>query len=136
MNEWFQKEWAGLAQVFQIRRTVTQKGEERREIVYGITNAPRTKADAKRLLELNRKHWWIENRLHYPRDVTDGEKMLLKCVREAGPRSLSRPQWGITRPAGFCGGEQCGQANEAFLCTTARSPSIAAWQAFQAIRVN
>ena len=70
MNEWFQKEWAGIAQVFRIRRTVKEKGEERREIVYGITNLPRNKADAKRLLELNRKHWWIENRLHYRRDVT------------------------------------------------------------------
>ncbi len=73
MNEWFQKEWAGIAQVFQIRRTVKEKGEERREIVYGITNVPRNKADAKRLLELNRKHWFIENRLHYRRDVTLGE---------------------------------------------------------------
>lgn len=73
MNEWFQKEWAGIAQVFRIRRTVKEKGEERREIVYGITNVPRNKADAKRLLELNRKHWWIENRLHYRRDVTLGE---------------------------------------------------------------
>jgi predicted transposase YbfD/YdcC len=73
MNEWFQKEWAGIAQVFRIRRTVKEKGEERRERVYGITNVPRNKADAKRLLELKRKHWFIENRLHYRRDVTLGE---------------------------------------------------------------
>ncbi|GAC1436505.1 MAG: ISAs1 family transposase [Ktedonobacteraceae bacterium] len=73
MNEWFEKEWAGIAQVFQIRRTVQEKGEERVEIVYGMTNVPRKKAPAKRLLELNRKHWHIENRLHYRRDVTLGE---------------------------------------------------------------
>jgi predicted transposase YbfD/YdcC len=73
MNEWFEKEWAGLAQVFMIRRSVKEKGEERNEIVYGITNLPRKKADAKRLLEVNRKHWSIENRLHYRRDVTLGE---------------------------------------------------------------
>jgi predicted transposase YbfD/YdcC len=73
MNEWFEKEWAGIAQVFQIRRTVQEKGEERVEIVYGMTNVPRKKAAAKRLLELNRKHWHIENRLHYRRDVTLGE---------------------------------------------------------------
>jgi predicted transposase YbfD/YdcC len=73
MNDWFEQEWAGIAQVFRIRRTVTVKGEERRELVYGITNVPRKKANAKRLLELNRKHWWIENRLHYRRDVTLGE---------------------------------------------------------------
>jgi predicted transposase YbfD/YdcC len=73
MNDWFHNDWAGMAQVFRIRRTVTAKGEERTEIVYGITNGPRNKADAKRLLELTRKHWWIENRLHYRRDVTLGE---------------------------------------------------------------
>ena len=73
MNDWFTKDWAGIAQVFCIRRTVKEKGEERTEIVYGITNLPRNKADAKRLLELNRKHWWIENRLHWRRDVTLGE---------------------------------------------------------------
>lgn len=73
MNEWFEQEWAGIAQVFQIRRTVQEKGQERVEIVYGMTNAPRKKAAAKRLLEWNRKHWHIENRLHYRRDVTLGE---------------------------------------------------------------
>ncbi len=73
MNEWFEKEWAGIAQVFMIRRTVKEKGEKRIEIVYGMTNVPRKKADAKRILEVNRKHWHIENRLHYRRDVTLGE---------------------------------------------------------------
>lgn len=70
MNEWFQQEWAGIAQVFMIRRTVRIKEEERVETVYGLTNLPRKKADARCLLELNRKHWRIENRLHYRRDVT------------------------------------------------------------------
>ena len=73
MNEWFEKDWAGIAQVFMIRRSVKEKGEERIEIVYGITSVPRKNADAKRVLELNRKHWFIENRLHYRRDVTLGE---------------------------------------------------------------
>jgi predicted transposase YbfD/YdcC len=73
MNAWFEKDWAGIAQVFMIRRTVKEKGEERVEIVYGMTSVPRKKADAKRILELNRKHWFIENRLHYRRDVTLGE---------------------------------------------------------------
>ena len=73
MNDWFEPEWAGIAQVFLIRRTVKAKGTERVELVYGMTSLPRKKADAKRLLDLNRKHWWIENRLHYRRDVTLGE---------------------------------------------------------------
>ena len=70
MNEFFQKDWAGIAQVYKIRRTITEKGEKRIEEAYGITNLPREKANAQRLLELNRKHWHIENRLHYRRDVT------------------------------------------------------------------
>ena len=53
MNEWFEKEWAGIAQVFVIRRYVKQGEKEREEIVYGFTNLPRKKAKAKRLLELN-----------------------------------------------------------------------------------
>ncbi len=73
MNEWFEKEWAGIAQVFLRRRTVKEKGEERVEIVYAMTNVPRKKADAKRRLEWNRKPWLIENRLHSRRDVTLGE---------------------------------------------------------------
>jgi predicted transposase YbfD/YdcC len=73
MNEYFRKDWAGIAQVFMIRRTVKEKGEERVEIVYGISNLPRKKANARRLLELNQKHWYVENRLHYRRDVTLGE---------------------------------------------------------------
>jgi len=73
MNDWFEKEWAHIAQVFMIRRTVKRRGKERIEVVYGMTNVPRKKANAKRVLELNRKHWYIENRLHYRRDVTLGE---------------------------------------------------------------
>lgn len=73
MNGYFKEDWTGIAQVFMIRRHVIEKGKERTEIVYGITNLPRKKADAEYLLELNRKHWCIENRLHYRRDVTLGE---------------------------------------------------------------
>jgi predicted transposase YbfD/YdcC len=73
MNEWFEKEWTGTAQVFMIRKMVKEKGEETIKLSYGITNVSRVHADAKRILELKRKHWLIENRLHYRRDVTLGE---------------------------------------------------------------
>ena len=43
------------------------------EVVHGISSLSPERADAKRLLELNRGHWGIENRLHYVRDVTMGE---------------------------------------------------------------
>jgi predicted transposase YbfD/YdcC len=73
MNEWFECEWAGIAQVFMIKTTIQEKGEKRTEITYGMTSVPRKKANAARILDLKRKHWCIENRLHYRRDVTLGE---------------------------------------------------------------
>ena len=54
-------------------KTIKEKGEERRERSYGITSVPRKHANAARILDLKRKHWLIENRLHYRRDVTLGE---------------------------------------------------------------
>lgn len=73
MNAWFEKEWAGVAQIFKIRRRVKTRENEREEIVYGLTNVPRKQAGARRLLRLNQAHWAIENKLHYRRDVTLGE---------------------------------------------------------------
>jgi len=73
MNEWFYKDWAGISQVYMIRRKRKSRKKEEEEIAYGITNLPRKNADAERLLYLNRKHWSIENRLHYRKDVTLGE---------------------------------------------------------------
>jgi len=73
MNEWFETEWAGIAQVFRLRRHVKDGDKEREEVVYGVTNLPRKKATAARLLALQQAHWRVENRLHYRRDVTLGE---------------------------------------------------------------
>jgi predicted transposase YbfD/YdcC len=70
MNEWFKTEWAAMAQVFRIRRYVKEGEKEREEMVYGVSNLPRKKANASRLLALQQAHWRIENRLHYRRDVT------------------------------------------------------------------
>lgn len=70
------------AQVFCIQRhrleMVTQKN--RTETVYGITSLGPQKADPARLLQLNRGHWTIENRLHYVRDFTFDEDRC--CVRK------------------------------------------------------
>ncbi len=75
MNAWFETEWAGVAQVFRLRRDVKEGDKEREERVYGLTNLPRHKANASRLLALQQAHWRIENRLHWRRDVTDSGKM-------------------------------------------------------------
>ncbi len=70
LNDFLAGHWAGVAQVFRLTRTVYEKGTMRREVVYGITSLPPTRASAARLLALVRAHWKIENRLHWRRDVT------------------------------------------------------------------
>jgi len=50
-----------------------KSGERSEETIYGITSLPPEKALPPRLLELNRGHWSIENRLNYVRDVTFDE---------------------------------------------------------------
>jgi predicted transposase YbfD/YdcC len=58
---------------FRVRRWGIRQGKPYEEMVHGITSLPPERADAKRLLELVREHWRIENSLHYIRDVTLGE---------------------------------------------------------------
>src|SRR6266567_2129425 len=70
LNAFLGGQWAGVAQVFQVTRTVYEDGQMRREVVYGITSLSPTRASAARLLALLRAHWRIENRLHWRRDVT------------------------------------------------------------------
>lgn len=70
LNEFLGGQWAGVAQVFQLTRTVSEDGQIRREVVYGITSLSPARASAARILALVRAHWRIENRLHWRRDVT------------------------------------------------------------------
>ena len=45
MNNWFETEWAGVAQVFRLRRDVKDGDKEREEIVYGLTNLRRRESE-------------------------------------------------------------------------------------------
>jgi len=94
MNEWFEVEWAGMAQVFRLRRWVKDGDKEREETVYGVTNLPRKKATAARLLSLQQAHWRIENRLHYRRDVTMGEDACQVRITGA-PQALAALNGGV-----------------------------------------
>jgi hypothetical protein len=67
------QKWPGLRQGFELVRERTAKGQTTVEVAYGITSLRPEQADARRLLELVREHWRIENCLHYVRDVTLGE---------------------------------------------------------------
>jgi predicted transposase YbfD/YdcC len=68
-------DWPGLHQVMKLERTVINKttGEVRDEIVYGVTSLSPQRAMPAQLNELWRKHWTIENKLHWVRDVTFDE---------------------------------------------------------------
>lgn len=71
LNEW--AEWPHLAQVARLVTRVTKRGATKRETHYLITSLPVEAASPKRLLQLSRGHWGIENRLHWVRDVTFDE---------------------------------------------------------------
>lgn len=73
LNEWLATTWPGVEQVFCIQRTSSRQGQRHTQTVYGITNLSPMQASAARLLELVRRHWRVENRLHWRRDVTLGE---------------------------------------------------------------
>jgi hypothetical protein len=66
-------DWPSVGQVFELERVRELPGTTEVEVVYGITSLTREQADARRLLDLVRGHWGIENRLHWVRDVTLGE---------------------------------------------------------------
>jgi predicted transposase YbfD/YdcC len=68
-------DWPGLHQVMKLERMVINKttGEVRDETVYGVTSLSPQRATPAQLNELWRKHWTIENKLHWVRDVTFDE---------------------------------------------------------------
>lgn len=66
--------WPHLTQVFKLESwRYDRAGLRSNEVRYGVTSLPREVAGPKRLLELVRGEWGIENGLHYRRDVTLGE---------------------------------------------------------------
>ena len=78
-------EFAGAAQVAQVRRTVTRKGKKTVEVVYLITSSD---ADPATLAAWVRGHWHIENKLHWVRDVTYQEDKSLVRTGNA-PRVMA-----------------------------------------------
>ena len=66
-------DWPHLAQVCRTERIVHHKGKTRRELAYAVTSLSPQQADPRRLLELWRGHWGIENRVFWVRDETMDE---------------------------------------------------------------
>jgi predicted transposase YbfD/YdcC len=95
-----------VAQVARIERGRVRLKDDReqRETVFCITSLTPEKADATRLLKLNRDHWSIENRLHYVRDRTFDEDRS-QVRKRATPHmmaSLRNLAIGLLRLAGAC----------------------------------
>jgi predicted transposase YbfD/YdcC len=74
--------WPGLQQVFRLEHETVLRatGEIRTETVFGVTSLPPQRADPRRLLDLTRHHWRIENHSHWVRDVTfDEDRSQVRC---------------------------------------------------------
>jgi predicted transposase YbfD/YdcC len=67
-----EKLFPGAAQAFRLRRDVAglDGAWTSKEIVYGITSLPAELARPEHLSHYQRRHWTVENRLHWTRDVT------------------------------------------------------------------
>lgn len=77
-------DWPGHRQVLETQRTITNKrtGKSRQEVVYAITSLSSEAVSASQLLQLWRAHWYIENKLHWVRDVTfDEDRSQVRTAR-------------------------------------------------------
>lgn len=73
LNTYLGDRWPDVQQVFQLRRTITRRGSQTTEVVYGLTSLPSNVASPQQLMTLVRAHWQVENRNHWRRDATLGE---------------------------------------------------------------
>lgn len=69
-------DWPGLRQALKVERRVVRKATGavlRAEVAYAVTSVRPQRADPAQLLDLWRRHWSIENQLHYIRDTAFDE---------------------------------------------------------------
>ena len=64
-----------VGQVFAIQRIITdvKRSKTTEEIIYGVTDLDVKDASPEEILQYNRGHWSIANKIHYVRDVTYDE---------------------------------------------------------------
>ena len=79
-------DWPGVKQVFRLERIIWHEKYQgsTREVVYGLTSLSPEQASPKKLIQLLRSYWGIENGLHYRRDVTLHEDDTRLTVGQAG----------------------------------------------------
>ena len=98
-------EFPFVAQVFRITRRseAVKTGKISSQTIYGITSLPVEEYSAQDLLALTRKHWGIENGLHYRRDVTFKEDAIRQTDSNGGrvQAVLNNLTIGILRKLGW-----------------------------------
>ena len=94
-----------VEQVFRITRKseVVKTGKRSEQTVYGITSLPVGEFGAEELLTLTRKHWGVENGLHYRRDVTFKEDDVRQTTKNGGRvlAALNNLTIGVLRKMGW-----------------------------------
>jgi hypothetical protein len=135
MHDWCETEWAGVAQVFRLHRNVQDGEKVREETVYGLTNLPRKKANASRLLALQQAH-----RAHRKSAASASRCPLRRrCVPspfERGSPGSGCPQWRGSRLDGLAPGFECGFSDATFLCPSRGCLAVSVLQAFAVVRVH
>jgi predicted transposase YbfD/YdcC len=106
-----------VGQAFVIERHVTHKktGEYSREIAYGLTSRPPQQAHPRRVLQVNRGHWVVENSCHYvldwnfdedrsrirvghgPENITRLRRFAIGVIKSRGARSVAQKMRQLTR---------------------------------------
>jgi predicted transposase YbfD/YdcC len=83
-------DWPKVGQVVRIERRCVKAstGEATADVAYAITSLPPSRASAARLADLVRRHWHIENRLHWVRDATMREDAC-RVRKGTAPRALA-----------------------------------------------
>jgi predicted transposase YbfD/YdcC len=106
-----------VGQVFAIERSAIDKktGQSSCEMAYGITSRSPQQADARRLLEINRGHWTIENSCHYildwnydedrcrirtghgPENITRLRRFAISLIKSKGVKSVAQKMRQLNR---------------------------------------
>lgn len=79
-----------VRQVFRIERLVTnmKTGKQTEEVCYGLTSLDAAEADPAAVLGYNRRHWGIETRLHWVRDMAYDEDRS-QVRKDNGPQVMA-----------------------------------------------
>jgi predicted transposase YbfD/YdcC len=95
-------DWPGAQQVMKIERRTERRGKAEREVRYAITSQG-CEVGPEELLSQVRRHWRVENRLHYVRDVSFGEdaSQVRKGSAPQVMAALRNSVIGVLRAAGW-----------------------------------